>query len=117
MRNHADAASFVVFGLLGGFGAWSAMAEISGAVIAPGRIAVDTNAKKVQHPEGGVVAELKVREGARVKAGDLLVVLDDTVLRAELAIVSKALDELMARGSKAGRGARRRRPGDCSRRT
>ena len=87
---------FVVFGLLGGLGTWSALAEISGAVIAPGHIAVDTNAKKVQHPEGGVVAELKVREGARVKAGDLLVVLDDTVLRANLAIVSKALDELTA---------------------
>ena len=56
----------------------------------------------MQHPEGGVVAELKVREGARVKAGDLLVVLDDTVLRAELAIVSKALDELTARGGAAG---------------
>ena len=65
-------------------------------MIAPGHIAVESNARKVQHPEGGVVAELKVREGARVKAGDLLVVLDDTVLRAELAIVSKALDELTA---------------------
>ena len=96
IRNHAFMGLFVVFGLLGGLGTWSALAEISGAVIAPGHIAVDTNAKKVQHPEGGVVAELKVREGARVKAGDLLVVLDDTVLRADLAIVSKALDELTA---------------------
>ena len=96
IRNHAFIGLFVVFGLLGGLGTWSALAEISGAVIAPGHIAVDTNAKKVQHPEGGVVAELKVREGARVNAGDLLVVLDDTILRADLAIVSKALDELMA---------------------
>jgi HlyD family secretion protein len=96
IRNHAFTGLFVVFGLLGGFGTWSALAEISGAVIAPGHIAVDTNAKKVQHPEGGVVAELYVHEGARVKAGDLLVVLDDTVLRADLAIVSKALDELTA---------------------
>src|SRR6188472_4806869 len=84
IRTHVVAGLFVIFGLLGGFGTWSALAEISGAVIAPGRIAVETNARKVQHPEGGVVAELKVREGARVKAGDLLVVLDDTVLRAEL---------------------------------
>jgi HlyD family secretion protein len=96
LRNHALVGLFVVFGLLGGLGAWSAMAEISGAVIAPGRIAVSSNAKKVQHPEGGVVAELKVHEGARVQAGDLLVVLDATVLRANLAIVSKALDELTA---------------------
>jgi HlyD family secretion protein len=96
IRRHVFSGAFVIFGLLGGFGTWSALAEISGAVIAPGRIAVETNARKVQHPEGGVVAELKVREGARVKAGDLLVVLDDTVLRAELAIVSKALDERTA---------------------
>lgn len=96
IRHHAFIGLLVMFGLLGGFGTWSALAEISGAVIAPGRIVVDTNAKKVQHPEGGVVAELNVREGARVKAGDLVIVLDDTVLRANLAIVSKALDELSA---------------------
>ncbi len=96
IRNHAFMGMFVVFGVLGGLGTWSALAEIAGAVIAPGHIAVDTNARKVQHPEGGVVAGLKVREGARVKAGDLLVVLDDTVLKASLAIVTKALDELTA---------------------
>ena len=96
MRSHVVAGSFVIFGLLGGFATWSALAEISGAVIAPGRVAVESNARKVQHPEGGVVADLRVREGARVEAGDLLVVLDDTVLRAELAIVSKALDDQTA---------------------
>jgi HlyD family secretion protein len=96
IRNHMLAGSIVLFGVLGGFGAWSALAEISGAVIAPGHIAVETRAKKVQHPEGGVVAELKVREGDRVKVGDLLARLDDTVLRANLAMVSKALDELTA---------------------
>jgi HlyD family secretion protein len=96
IRGHAFMGLIVVLGLLGGFGAWSASAEISGAVIAPGHIAVETNAKNVQHPEGGVVAQLHVHEGARVRAGDLLVRLDDTVLRADLAIVSKALDELTA---------------------
>ncbi|BCH29965.1 HlyD family type I secretion periplasmic adaptor subunit [Mesorhizobium sp. L-8-10] len=96
IRNHAIFGLLIVFGLLGGLGTWAAMAEISGAVIAPGRIAVDSNAKKVQHPEGGVVARLEVREGAHVGAGDLLIVLDDTILRADLAIVSKALDELGA---------------------
>jgi HlyD family secretion protein len=96
IRNHALFGLLVVFGLLGGLGTWAAMAQISGAVIAPGRIAVDSNAKKVQHPEGGVVARLEVREGLHVMAGDLLLVLDDTILRADLAIVSKALDELTA---------------------
>lgn len=96
IRNHAIAGMAVTFGLLGGLGAWSALAQISGAVIASGQVAVETSAKKVQHPEGGVVAELRVREGDRVKAGDLLVRLDDTVVRANLAIVTKAVDELTA---------------------
>ena len=70
IRRHALTGLAIVFGLLGGLLTWSALAEIAGAVIAPGHIAVDTNAKKVQHPEGGVVAELRVREGARVRRGD-----------------------------------------------
>jgi HlyD family secretion protein len=51
----------------------------------------------VQHPTGGIVGELHVRDGDRVKAGDILVRLDDTVTRANLAIVTKGLDELTAR--------------------
>lgn len=96
LRNHAMAGFFVVFGLLGGLGVWSAMANIAGAVIAPGVVAVESSARKVQHPEGGVVAELLVKDGDRVKAGDILVRLDDTVARANLQIVSKVLDEYAA---------------------
>jgi HlyD family secretion protein len=58
---------------------------------------VDTNVKKVQHPTGGIVGELRVRDGDRVHAGDIVVRLDETVTRANLAIVTKGLDELMAR--------------------
>ncbi|WP_342358619.1 HlyD family type I secretion periplasmic adaptor subunit [Terrarubrum flagellatum] len=96
IRNHALAGVFIAVGLLGGLSAWSAFAEISGAVIAQGQVAVETSAKKVQHPEGGVVADLRVREGDRVRAGDLLLRLDDTIVRANLAIFTKALDELTA---------------------
>ena len=53
--------------------------------------------KKVQHPTGGVVGELRVRDGDQVKAGDVVVRLDETVTRANLAIVLKSLDELAAR--------------------
>jgi HlyD family secretion protein len=70
---------------------------ISGAVVASGSLVVDTNVKKVQHPTGGIVGELRVRDGDRVHAGDIVVRLDETVTRANLAIVSKGLDELMAR--------------------
>lgn len=83
--------------LVGGVGGWAATTELSGAVIASGQLVVDSNVKKVQHPTGGVVGELKVKEGERVKAGDVLVRLDETQTRASLAIVTKALDELAAR--------------------
>ena len=97
IRSHlrAGAALFVL--LVGGMGGWAATTEISGAVIAPGALVVDSNVKKVQHTTGGIVGELRVRDGDRVKAGDILVRLDDTVTRANLAIVTKGLDELTAR--------------------
>ena len=58
---------------------------------------VDSYIKKVQHPTGGVVGELNVREGDQVKAGDVVVRLDETVTRANLLIVLKSLDEQAAR--------------------
>ena len=85
---------FLTFGV----GVWATTTEISGALIAPGTVVVESNIKKVQHPTGGVVGELRgSSDGDRVKAGDLLVRLDDTVTKANLAIVTKTLTELIAR--------------------
>ena len=87
-------AALVLVLVLGG---WAATTEFAGAVIAPGQLVVGSNVKKVQHPTGGVVGELNVRDGDRVKAGEVVVRLDDTQTRANLAIVVKALTELAAR--------------------
>lgn len=87
----------VAFLLAFGVGGWATTTQLAGAVIAPGSLVVDTNVKKVQHPTGGIVGELRVREGDRVKAGDVVIRLDDTQTRANLAIVVKTLDELAAR--------------------
>ena len=75
----------------------AATTELSGAVIAPGSLVVDSNVKKVQHPTGGVVGELRVRDGDQVQAGDIVVRLDETMTQANLAIVAKSLNELQAR--------------------
>lgn len=83
--------------LVGGFGAWASLTNISGAIIASGRIEVDRNRQVVQHPDGGVVDELLVKEGDIVAAGDVLVRLDATRLKSELAIAEGQLFELMAR--------------------
>src|SRR6267142_858417 len=88
--------------LVFGVGGWAATTELSGAVIAPGNVIVEGNVKQIQHPTGGVVAELLVREGQIVEAGDVLVRLDATTTRANLAIVTKNLNELFAREAREG---------------
>jgi HlyD family secretion protein len=97
IRRHVLAGVAMVALLVGGVGGWAATSEISGAVIAAGQLVVDSNVKKVQHPSGGIVGELRVRDGDRVKAGDIVVRLDDTITRANLSIVTKGLNELLAR--------------------
>ncbi len=73
------------------------MTDLAGAVVAPGHFVVDSYVKKVQHPTGGVVGEILVGEGDEVRAGDVLMRLDSTQTRANLAIVTKRLNELAAR--------------------
>jgi membrane fusion protein, type I secretion system len=83
--------------LVVGLGGWAMTTEFWGAVIAGGQLVVDSSVKKVQHPTGGVVGKLNVREGKEVKAGEIVVSLDDTQIRANRDIVVKALNELAAR--------------------
>jgi HlyD family secretion protein len=100
IRLHLIVGLAVVVVLAGGLGGWASTAQISGALIAPGSVVVDSNVKKVQHPTGGVVGELRARDGDLVKAGDVVVRLDDTVTKASLAIVVKTLDGLWARAAR-----------------
>jgi len=97
IRIHLLIAIVVALLLVGGIGGWAATSEFAGAVIAQGSLVVDSNVKKVQHPTGGVVAELRVRDGDIVKEGEIVIKLDDTQTRANLQIVAKGLDELAAR--------------------
>jgi HlyD family secretion protein len=100
IRLHLVIGLAVVVVLAGGLGGWASTAQISGALIAPGSVVVESNVKKVQHPTGGVVGELRARDGDVVKAGDVVVRLDDTVTKASLAIVTKNLDGLWARAAR-----------------
>lgn len=87
----------VIAVVLGGAGAWAATTQLSGAVIAPGTMVVESNVKKVQHASGGIVGELLVRDGTKVEQGQVLLKLDETVARATLGIVRSQIDELIAR--------------------
>ena len=73
----------------GGFGAWAATAPLNGAVVGNAVVKVDGNRKSVQHLDGGIVKELRVKEGDKVNAGDVLIVLDDTQARAEYEVLSQ----------------------------
>ncbi len=91
---------FGLFGLmilLGGFGFWAVSTDLAGAIIATGRIEVDRNRQIIQHPDGGVVAEILVEEGDMVAVGDILIRLDSTLLTSQKLIVEGQLYELMAR--------------------
>ena len=100
IRQHLVVGLSVVVLLAGGLGGWASTAQISGALIAPGSIVVESSVKKVQHPTGGVVGEVRAHDGDLVKAGDVVVRLDDTVTKASLAIVTKNLDGMWARAAR-----------------
>ena len=97
IRRHILATMTIGALVVVGLGGSAMLTELSGAVVASGYLVVDTNVKKVQHPTGGVIGELRVRDGMRVRAGDVVMRLDATVTRANLAIVVKGIDEAMAR--------------------
>jgi HlyD family secretion protein len=93
----------VIFGglvlaiVLGGAGGWAGTTSLSGAVIAQGTLIVEGRSKKVQHPTGGVVSELLVEEGASVHVGDVIMRVDATVTRANLASVTGKYSQMLAR--------------------
>ena len=83
--------------LVGGFGAWAALSNIAGAVVASGQIEVDRNRQAVQHPQGGVVLTLDVIEGQRVAEGEILMRLDPSTIRSNLTVIRAQLNEWRAR--------------------
>jgi HlyD family type I secretion membrane fusion protein len=81
----------------GGVGGWGATVPLASAVVATGQVTVDTNRKRVQHLEGGIVAELRVRDGDSVERGEILIRLDETRAKASLAIAEVAYREELAK--------------------
>jgi HlyD family secretion protein len=97
IRRHAR----VGYLILGGLGAvvlgWGVLANIASAVVAPGKVTLENSVKRVQHKEGGIVSEVLVNEGDRVRAGDLLARIDATVPQANLTVINNQYEELIAR--------------------
>jgi epimerase transport system membrane fusion protein len=87
---------FVTLGMLGGFILWAAFAPLKSAVVGPGKVVVESRNKVVQHLDGGIVAEIFVKEGDLVKKGQPLLKLSDVQIQAQLDIVNSQLWEAMA---------------------
>ncbi|WP_170359379.1 HlyD family type I secretion periplasmic adaptor subunit [Ruegeria arenilitoris] len=83
--------------LVGGLGVWSVRTHLAGAIVTQAVVEVQSNRQVVEHPDGGVVGDILVRDGDRVEQGDLLLRFDDTFLKSEKVIVESQLFELLAR--------------------
>lgn len=100
IRRHLLVGAVAGLLLVGGMGGWAATTDLAGAVIAPGGLVAESSVKLVQHPSGGVVAEIVARDGDMVEAGAVLARLDDTAIRASLEIVLQSLRQLEVRGAR-----------------
>lgn len=96
IRHVALAGWLIIAVFFGGIGTWALTAPLNGAVVASAVVKIDGNRKSLQHLDGGIVKELHVREGERVLAGDLLIVLDETQTRAEYEVLTQQYAMLRA---------------------
>lgn len=85
---------------MGGAAAWAATVQLSGAIVATGTVVVETSVKRIQHASGGIVGEILVKDGDKVKSGDVLVKLDQTLARANLQIINQQIDEFEMRDAR-----------------
>ncbi|WP_050628918.1 HlyD family type I secretion periplasmic adaptor subunit [Bradyrhizobium viridifuturi] len=96
IKHVALAGWIIIMIFFGGLGTWAATAPLNGAVVANAVVKVDGNRKSVQHLDGGIIKELHVKEGDKVRAGDLLIVLDETQARAEYEVLTQQFVVLRA---------------------
>lgn len=96
MRRWTAIGVFVLVVTFGGVAAWSALAPLSSAVVAQGSLKVDTSRKKIQHAEGGVIKQILVQDGSLVRAGDVLVRMDETRAGAAHGVVTGGRDVALA---------------------
>lgn len=89
LRKYSVAGWIILAVFFGGFGAWAATAPLNGAVVAEAVVKVEGNRKSIQHLDGGIVREVKIKEGDTVKAGDVLIVLDDVRARSDFDVFSQ----------------------------
>jgi HlyD family secretion protein len=97
IRSRVIVAIFLAVALIAGAGGWSVHAQLTGAVIAQGKVAVRKQVKLIQHRDGGIVKDILIANGDTVHAGDVLIRLDDTQTKSELGVLKSQFAELRGR--------------------
>lgn len=95
LRRHSAVGLLGVIGLFGGLTLWAAFTDIQGAVIAGGTLIVEGFSKQVQHPDGGIVTQIMVRDEDVVGEGQVLLTLDDTPIKANLGVINSQRNEAL----------------------
>lgn len=100
LKRNLRRALIIVFVLVFGLGGLAAVIPMAGAVVAHGDVSVASKVKKVQHPTGGVISEILVKDGDTVKAGQILIRLDNTVTGSNVQLTGESVDQLLARDAR-----------------
>jgi HlyD family secretion protein len=102
INQYAKLSTWAIVVLFGGAMAWGALYPLDGAVVSSGTVVIDGNVKKVQHQTGGIIGAILVKEGSRVKEGDIVARLDETQARANLGIILADVMTQRARSARLG---------------
>ncbi|HEX9433883.1 MAG TPA: HlyD family type I secretion periplasmic adaptor subunit [Burkholderiales bacterium] len=100
LKRLVGAGLFILLAGIIALGGWTALAPLTGAIVAPAFVKVDLNRKVVQHQEGGIVREIRARDGDRVKQGQALIVIEDVRVDASLDLLSIQLIAERARAAR-----------------
>ncbi len=100
LKRLVGAGLFILLAGIIALGGWTALAPLTGAIVAPAFVKVDLNRKVVQHQEGGIVREIRARDGDRVKQGQALIVIEDVKVDASLDLLSIQLIAERARAAR-----------------
>jgi len=100
LKRLVGAGLFILLAGIIALGGWTALAPLTGAIVAPAFVKVDLNRKVVQHQEGGIVREIRARDGDRVKQGQALIVIEDVRVDASLDLLNIQLIAERARAAR-----------------
>jgi HlyD family type I secretion membrane fusion protein len=100
MRRPMIAGGLVIAVLVLGLGLWASLTSIAGGITAQGEVRVESNKKTLKHQQSGTVRQILVREGQHVRAGQPMIIYDDTEARATYDVLQNQYDSLASQAAR-----------------